>query len=225
MRFCSTENLNTKQIARHPSTCKQVGKRCILSAAAQVLHTPHPVILFYGNDVPPEQASGGPYPVVWIWPPWRHPSSRNRHVPRGSKILRMLNKEAWVWHAMLTMLGCQRDADNVSLPLREQYAPEVMRSIVPEGMASLVEIVVLANFTRLADSMRTVTIHRIMERNKYPGVMLRCTAIGGPLQTLSCGLVVGGPPLIDLPCVGFGPQDYPSSLSDHLLCHASPALR
>ena len=32
------------------------------AAAAQVLHTPHPVILFYGNDVPPEQASGGPAP-------------------------------------------------------------------------------------------------------------------------------------------------------------------
>ena len=45
-----------------------------------------------------------------------------------------------------------------------------MRTIVPEGMASLVEIVVLPNFTRLADSMRTVTMHKIMERNKYPGV-------------------------------------------------------
>ncbi len=51
----------------------------------------------------------------------------------------------------------------------EQYVPEVMRTIVPEGMASLVEIVVLANFTKLADSMRAVTIHKIMERNKYPG--------------------------------------------------------
>ena len=61
-----------------------------------------------------------------------------------------------------------------------------MRAIVPGGMASLVEIVVLPNFTKLADNMRTVTLHKIMERNKYPGArvgprqaFLRCT-LGDP---------------------------------------------
>ena len=37
-------------------------------------------------------------------------------------------------------------------------------------MASLVEVVVLANFTELADNMRTVTLHQILARDKYPGV-------------------------------------------------------
>ena len=43
---------------RHLASSQQVGGTIALSAAAaQVLHTPHPVVLFYGNDVPPEQAS------------------------------------------------------------------------------------------------------------------------------------------------------------------------
>ena len=40
---------------------------------------------------------------------------------------------------------------------------------MPAGMAALVEVVVLANFTKLPDNMRTVTLHQILARDKYPG--------------------------------------------------------
>jgi hypothetical protein len=51
----------------------------------------------------------------------------------------------------------------------EQYAPEVIRGIMPAGMADLVEVIVLANFTALPDNMYTVTLHDILARDKYPG--------------------------------------------------------
>ena len=51
-----------------------------------------------------------------------------------------------------------------------------MRAIVPEGMAQLVEVVVLSNFTRLPEHMRTVTLHQILARDKYPGAT-RCSSL------------------------------------------------
>ena len=41
---------------------------------------------------------------------------------------------------------------------------------MPVGMAHLVEVVVLANFTALPDNMRTVTLPYILARDKYPGM-------------------------------------------------------